>query len=119
MRIFVLDDSEERLRTFRSVLIGHTVITAKTVSEAISALDKDGPFEYIFLDHDLGDQIMVPSGPGTGYEVAQWLERHPEKQALHIILHSFNPDGRKAMASILPTAQESPGAWLYLKNKII
>ena len=117
MRVFVLDDSDERLRIFRSKLIGHTVITAKTVSEAISALGKDGPFEYIFLDHDLADQTMVPSGPGTGYEVAQWLAQHPEKQAPNIILHSFNPDGRKAMASALPKAQESPGAWLFLGNK--
>lgn len=115
MRIFILDDSEERLRIFRSKLIGHAVITAKTVSEAISALDRDGPFKYIFLDHDLGGQAMVPSGPGTGYEVAQWLSQHPEKTInCDIIIHSFNPDGAKNMASFLPTARIVPGAWLLI-----
>jgi CheY-like chemotaxis protein len=115
MRIFILDDSKERLHTFSSKLIGHVVFTAMTASEAISILERESPFDHIYLDHDLGGQAMVPSGPGTGYEVAQWLSQHPEKTInCDIIIHSFNPDGAKNMASFLPTARIVPGAWLLI-----
>ena len=115
MKVFILDDSKERLQTFKSKLIGHVVVTAMTASEAISILEQEPPFTNIFLDHDLGDRVMVPSGPGTGYEVAQWLAQHPEKtDSCDIIIHSFNPDGAKNMASLLPIARVIPGAWLFL-----
>jgi CheY-like chemotaxis protein len=116
MRIFVLDDDKNRLQIFRSKLINHTVITAMTASEAIHILSKDS-FEYIFLDHDLGDRVFVPSGPGTGYEVAKWLAEHPEKQAPNIVIHSYNPVGAKAMSNVLPKAQVYPGAWSYLTTE--
>ena len=115
MRVFVLDDSKERLHVFSTKLIGHVLYTAMTASEAISILEQEPPFDNIFLDHDLGDQVMAPSGPGTGYEVAQWLSQHPEKTThCDIIIHSFNSDGAKNMASLLPTARIIPGAWLFL-----
>jgi Response regulator receiver domain. len=94
MRILVLDDSKERLQAFQRKLIGHNVVTIMTASEAIQELENSF-FDYVFLDHDLSDQQMVPSGPGTGYEVAQWLAEHVEKQPLNIVIHSFNPVGAR------------------------
>jgi len=113
MRIFILDDSEERLIIFRKKFIGHDVITVKTAKDAISCLQGREKFDLICLDHDLGDKYYEPSGPGTGYEVAQWLERNEDKQANHIIIHSFNPIGALNMARIIPNAKIIPGFWKY------
>ncbi len=112
MKILVLDDSKERLKTFQRKLIGHEAVMVETASEAIAQLNSD-TFQAVSLDHDLGGKHMVPSGKNTGYEVAQWLQMHPEKQPKSIVIHSFNPDGAKAMASYLPMAKIIPGLWSY------
>ena len=66
------------------------------------------------MDHDLGGKIYVESGPGTGYEVACWLEDPENKGHVpdHIVLHSLNTVGRKKMNMALPQAVDCPGAWL-------
>lgn len=108
--ILVLDDEEVRLRAFRAKLIGNVVLTVKTVEECISALE-NATWDYVFLDHDLGGKILVESGKGTGYEVAEWLSNHPEKKPKHIIVHSFNAAGAKNMLGLLPEAKYIPGIW--------
>jgi hypothetical protein len=86
----------------------------KTAAEAIKFL-QENDVGALFLDHDLGGMVNVPSGPGTGYEVAKWLEEHPDRKPGQIYLHSFNEAGRKSMKMALPEAIEYPGAWLTLK----
>lgn len=110
----MLDDSKIRLIQFRQNLIGHNVRCVTTVRETIDSL-ADEDWDYLFLDHDLGGQVNVPSGPGTGYEVAQWLVEHPDRQPEHIVLHSFNENGRKNMQSLLPEAMMCPGAWTKIR----
>jgi CheY-like chemotaxis protein len=112
MRILVLDDSETRLKAFRQKLIGTEVVTVMTASEAIEQLDRS-VYDAVCLDHDLGDQHMVPSGKDTGYEVAQWLQMHPEKQPAIIAVHSFNTVGAQNIMSLLPHARRVPGLWSY------
>lgn len=68
----------------------------KTAPEAIQAL-KDGHFDEVSLDHDLGEDPEV----GCGYDVVLYLE---EQAALgksvppKISIHSANPVGRQRMA---------------------
>jgi len=38
------------------------------------------PFDYLFLDHDLGGKQMVNSRENTGYEVAEWLSKNKLKK---------------------------------------
>lgn len=109
-RVLVLDDNYNRQKTFKQKLIGFDVVQVTTSKSAIAHLENE-KFAYVFLDHDLGGQAYVPSGANTGYEVAQWLAAHPEKQPEHIVIHSYNQDGRKNMMSLLPQAIECPGAW--------
>lgn len=71
MRILILDDSDSRLRTFREKLQGAAVTCTKYAKECINLLNCDDIWDYVFLDHDLDGKIYVPSGPGTGYEVAE------------------------------------------------
>ena len=114
MRVLVLDDSNERLKEFRQKLIGNVVVCVKTAKEAIKELASN-EWDCTCLDHDLGDKVMVPSGPGTGYEVAEWLEQHPDKQPKMIFIHSFNTAGAKRMAAALPNAIVAPGIWTKIK----
>jgi CheY-like chemotaxis protein len=110
MKILVLDDSKTRLQAFRRKLIGHEVVTVETTSEAISWLNST-VFDIVYLDHDLGGKQMVPSGPGTGYEVAKWLEKNPNKKPQNIFIHSFNAPGAQNMKNALPEAIIAPGIW--------
>lgn len=109
-RVLVLDDDYNRQKKFKQKLIGFDVVQVTTSKSAIAHLENE-KFEYVFLDHDLGGEAFVPSGANTGYEVAQWLKLHPDKQPQHIVIHSYNPVGRKAMMALLPQATECPGAW--------
>lgn len=113
LKILVLDDQESRLIIFRRKLIGHDVVCVKTASDAISNFS-EYDFDCVFLDHDLGDKVMEISGPGTGYEVAEWLRDHPDRRPQQIIVHSFNPVGAKNMTSILPGSIYKPGIWLTM-----
>jgi CheY-like chemotaxis protein len=104
MRILVLDDNHSRLAIFRRKLIGAAVTCVEYVPDCIREIEDNEPFDIIFLDHDLGGKIYVPSGPGTGYEVAQWLKNHPEKMPGKVILHTCNENGAACMMSELPEA---------------
>ncbi len=115
MRVLVLDDNHNRLRAFRQRLIGHVVVCVETAKEAIEQLEKE-EFEIVFLDHDLGGEENVPSGPGTGWEVAQWLSEHEDRQPATIYIHSFNGPGSKNMLSLLPRARYVPGVWTMINN---
>lgn len=79
----------------------HELYTAQTAKEAIDYLiNFPGPWDLVSLDHDLGGQHYVPSGPGTGYEVACWIEEH-QPIINKIVLHTFNAIGAERMAMAL------------------
>ena len=123
MRILILDDDpnlddpenptkagQNRIRAFKHKFIGHNIEWVRTAAEAINALASED-WDALFLDHDLGGETYVRSGPGTGYEVAVWLERNPSRKPPQIFLHSLNTVGRDNMKAALPEAQHAPFAW--------
>lgn len=114
MNVLILEDDKGRQITFRRNLIGTNCVVVETVKEAIDQLS-NAEWDYLFLDHDLGGMQMVPSGPGTGYEVAQWLHSHPERIPAYVILHTFNPAGAANMKALLPNSVYSPGCWTKIK----
>lgn len=111
MKILVLDDDQYRLKQFQQRLIGHVVHCTETASDTIKMLSEES-FDVVFLDHDLGGTAYVPSGPGTGYEVAKWLSEHVDRKPKQIVIHSFNAPGANNMKSLLPEAFYNPGAWI-------
>jgi CheY-like chemotaxis protein len=111
VKILVLDDDNTRLDQFKKKLIGHIVDCVETAPEAIELL-KNNLYDVVSLDHDLGQLINQPSGPGTGYQVAQWLAENKDRKPPRIIIHSFNIPGAKNMMSHLPEASYVPGIWL-------
>ncbi len=69
---------------------------AKTYSQAIEALEKE-LFDYLYLDHDLGNQ----DGKKTGYDILCWLECHTDRLPKEIILITGNPSGRERMELVV------------------
>lgn len=111
MKILILEDDPSRTELFKRHLIGHDVYVVITATEAIRLLETEA-WDALFLDHDLGGRAYVPSGPGTGYEVACWLEPRLDRRPPRILTHSFNDPGRKMICAALPEAVECPGCWV-------
>lgn len=100
-RVFVLDDTEDRLTWFRQRM--PQARTAKTSAEAIALLIQN-QFDLVFLDHDLSwqDAGFPERQFGNGKEVARYLAR--TKFSGRVVIHSKNEDGVRAMKKLLPHA---------------
>jgi CheY-like chemotaxis protein len=104
MKVLFLDDDKERIKKARPLFIGHNLTVVENEKDAVAELDKI-TFELVSLDHDMAGCQMVPSGPGTGFEVAEFIASLDRaKQPKYIILHSFNEDGCKNMYKVLESA---------------
>lgn len=111
--ILVLEDNPQRHAIFRKNFAdGNHLVIVETAKEAIALLDNER-WDFLFLDHDLGGQIMVPSGPDTGYEVALWLEAHVNKNPDNIIIHSHNIIGSAKMHAAIKGSYLLSGAWMH------
>lgn len=108
--ILFLDDMEARHEMASSIASHHPVelLHARTAEDAIRILgDYGSRVEAAALDHDLADEHYA--GPyastaqgGTahsGRAVARWIAEHGNP--VKILVHSFNPDGSRAMSEIL------------------
>ena len=103
-RVFVLDDTQDRLFWFRQQLRGVAVLRdAKTADRALEILSTE-KFDLVFLDHDLSweDAGFPERQHGNGKEIARYLAR--TGFAGRIVIHSKNEDGVKVMAKTLPAA---------------
>lgn len=107
MRILFLDDDFTRHETFAANVRGHDVDYVWTARDAITALSMSPePFDIAFLDHDLDGKIYVPSGPGTGFEVAEFIASMPaERRPKKVVCHSYNEDGANLMMHLLRRAK--------------
>lgn len=103
MRILILEDDQSRIDEFKKRLVGKDLTITDDANEACKILSENEPFDYIFLDHDLGGQTHVKSEDGTGYQVAKWPAEHQDK-AFIVHVHSLNPSGAKNMVSIMKDA---------------
>lgn len=117
MKILILEDDLGRQEQFKKNLSKHDVTIVDNSKETIEKL-KNGKWDILFLDHDLGGQVHVPSGENTGYEVAKFLEENKQFQPENIITHSLNPVGAKNIIAALPKAVHIPFVWIEqnLKN---
>jgi hypothetical protein len=99
-RVFVLDDTEDRLSWFRQRVPGFRY--AKTAEQALRILSTE-QFDCVFLDHDLSwmDAGFPERQHGNGKEVARYLAR--TEFAGRVVIHS-RADAASVMAKILPQA---------------
>ena len=103
-RVFVLDDTQERLFWFREQLRGVAHLRdASTADHALEILSAE-PFDLVFLDHDLSwaDAGFPDKQHGNGKEIARYLAR--TGFAGRVVIHSKNEDGVRAMRKLLPAA---------------
>ena len=113
LRILVLEDDLERHAHFQKNMgVGNTLVTLEKADETIAKL-KEEKWDMLFLDHDLGGKIMQESGPGTGYEVACWLEEFPQYTPEVVIIHSLNIYGAKKMQAAVKGSYLIPGVWFF------
>lgn len=113
MRMLILDDDKVRHIQFNQKYNkqGNVLCHVETVEACIQKLQEE-TWDVVCLDHDLGGKTYIKSGKGTGFEVAEWLANNPDKKPYQIVIHSYNPAGRKNMMDVLPEAIEAPGIWL-------
>jgi len=83
-------------------------IHVKTAGDAIRLI-KSGRVTEVSLDHDLGRSDDPDISPGTGYDVAVWLEENAHTGKLPRLtwnVHSANPVGRRRMEAALGNADK-------------
>lgn len=98
-RVLLVDD----LRSFREPI--EAVVVARTVAEALAALETDGPWEQIWLDHDLGETTGTIEDvmPVVDFLVESAAEGRPV-EVQTVVVHTSNPVGRANMERALTRA---------------
>jgi CheY-like chemotaxis protein len=100
MRILLIDDLRD-LRILAPRYIGDASYegrTARNYNDGIRALH-DGPWDLLLLDHDLGD--YENGVERTGYDIACYIEEHPELLPAKTIVVSSNPVGRQKINQVV------------------
>lgn len=113
MRVLILDDDEQRHAGFRAAMVGVERVHVRNYEEAVKALSGSW-FDVAYLDHDLSDRQAVgqflgdPSmfgGEMTGADVARHIAAMDrDARPGCVVIHSWNPDGARRMATILREA---------------
>lgn len=99
-RVFVLEDDPQRIVAFQDAALaaGVDLTLAKDAFSAMTAFD--GPYDCLFLDHDLGGEVHVPSdAPNTGAAFCRHLMRSTARD--RVIVHSYNQAGAMEMIRTL------------------
>ena len=99
MKLLVLEDDSYRVTAFIEKFCNYDLYITENADRAVEYLEAD-VFDYIFLDHDLGENN------GCGADVAAYLANNPdnENNDSNIIIHSWNLPAVAAMQSKLPQA---------------
>lgn len=101
LRIFILEDSEERIKIFKRNLIGHEVTIATSFDEAIEKWT--GKYDVTFLDADLGGNQGMDSGVdgcaeyNSGHHFA--VVKQEELKKTNVFVHSLNPSEAEKIAA--------------------
>lgn len=104
MRRLFLDDDPLRCKRFRSLHPDATIVS--TAEACIAALDNDGPWDEVYLDHDLLGPLTTcwSDNPLSGMEVVRHIERRcmgrsPSPLVVRrFIIHTANSCARMEMA---------------------
>ena len=117
MNVLILEDNENRNMLFRKNLIGLYIEIRDDVKE-LKDLLLSKKWDVLFLDHDLGGEVHVPSDrEDTGAEIARFLKDNPEHKPELIIIHSLNNNGAMYMKQCLPEAVYVPFAWQTIESE--
>jgi hypothetical protein len=108
MKIFILEDSGERVNIFFSMFDQHDVVVANCAKTACKILSEE-KFDRIFLDHDLGGLTFVDSDDeNTGYQVAKHIPSTMNNE-VDVVIHSWNGSGAMQMENALRSHEDYSG----------
>lgn len=98
MKIFILEDDNLRIDQFKRNRIGSELTVTDQADEALEILAAR-EFDVIYLDHDLGGEVMVEADPdcNTGSRVAKHFHRCLINKDARIFIHSLNTPAAKSM----------------------
>ena len=96
MRIFVLEDNDERLRWFMDNFQDQRLVVTNDSRLAVMML-KAVTFDVAFLDHDLGQRAFTPSDEMSGWAVAAELADDERHEKTEVIVHSHNTQAANRM----------------------
>lgn len=100
MKIFVLEDNQERMAYFAKTFIEHELVLTNSVEQARKILENE-KFNLLMLDHDLSGQVFVASEDrNTGHYLCKHMNE-TKNSDVSIIIHSWNQDGAKNMMETL------------------
>lgn len=101
MRVFVLEDDAYRIERFHEECRteGHDLTLTDHLTGARGAYSLyTGPYDRVYLDHDLGQRQFVDSADEeTGAAFVRWMPKATDLDQPEIIVHSYNPDGAREM----------------------
>jgi hypothetical protein len=75
-------------------------VIARTYNEGIKALKSQGPFDILYLDHDLASYDEY-GREKTGYDIMCFLEVNLRYLPASIVVVSSNPVGRRNMEVVI------------------
>lgn len=97
MRILLIDDIREFGKQIPAPFTHDEYAHATTFEEGLFLLEYEGPWDFLYLDHDLGE--IDPSK--TGYDILNWLEVNQRFLPGRIELVTANPVGRQKMQKLI------------------
>ena len=110
MKVFVLEDMQDRQEAFREKFKGYEKLTICDNVDDSKQILLDDYYDLICLDHDLGGEAFIDSNYyNTGYTLAKFILENNIKSK--VVIHSLNPVGAKNIKFILPKAEIYPGFW--------
>ena len=106
MRIFVLEDNEERSKWFVSEFGNDHDLVMTTTVVIGSELVKVIKFDIMFLDHDLGGRTFVSNNdPNCGQRVVEAILESKKQNNTCIIIHSWNEPAARYMETTLKNGE--------------
>lgn len=106
-KVFILEDSKERIAIFRKWLTGKKVFITMNPDKAIAELHRT-KYDLILLDHDLDELGIDPKYHAlreamktSGLPVAEAIKYTPNAETM-VVVHSMNPVGARNMMAAHP-----------------
>jgi hypothetical protein len=104
--VFIIEDSEERIKWFREKLGQRIAVLTKDPADALDVLFgvDSRKIDLFFFDHDLGGAYKPPYST----DVAKYLIKKEPYIGKRVIIHSMNEAGSKNLQRIMPGSVRLP-----------
>lgn len=106
MNILLVEDSENRIKWFKSVFIGHNVKIISSFNTNLNEF-KNQNYDIAFFDFDLNEERTVNSS-----EIAKELKNYINKA----VIHTLSENGRLILSDIFENKEKHIISYLKLRD---